>query len=185
MRMKPVRGRIFVPTVAAGLCSGALSGCAAINNSRLTVGNSAPASFTATSAIVESTEQSVTGLDRSQWQPMNITITSDGTQHRARLTTNGPRYVDDPARNRGIHPTAGTALDVKSHTGVLIAEAVAAPLHAALDVPLSLPRIVIAFLQGGVVASPAESYERAPVIQPPIPEPAIVPIEPGEVGAQQ
>ena len=80
---------------------------------------------------------------------------------------------------------AGTALDVKSHTGALIAEAVAAPLHAALDVPLSLPRIVIAFLQGGVVASPAESYERAPVIQPPIPEPAIVPIEPGEVGAQQ
>lgn len=170
---------------AMALVAALAGGCAGIDNSRVVVGGEEPPALVAPSeggdeTLVEAAEPSLDGLDRGHWASVDVEVKPDGTQHAPRLTTNGPRYADRPSRNRGLHPTVRTALDLESDGFGQWSEALAAPFHAGADVVLALPRMMIGLLRGGVVASPAERYQRFTPSDGPTIEPERAPIEPDQ-----
>lgn len=100
-----------------------------------------PDDAASTLAAVEPTH---TRLDRANWEPLQITVPNELAAHQPRYTQN---LIENThlARNRGDFPTALSANEYnhpKSADAQLF-EAVAAPVGAAADLVLLLPRAVV------------------------------------------
>jgi hypothetical protein len=112
---------------------------------------------------------SLTGISRANWEPTQILIPVDGTAHHpiyARRTT----WADKTARQRGMNPTATSALELYSGSEQQQEyEALNNQARALSDVVLMLPRM-LAWRPWGLRASPDEAYQR--YWHPERPEPA-------------
>jgi len=107
-----------------------------------------------------SSEPTLAGLDRSNWERTTLMVPVDGTAHR-------PTYVqriigtNSSARQRREYPTAESALEMTQGSGH--DQSIEAPLQhaqAAYDLVLGLPRMFLQ-LPYRTRWSPDESYERA------------------------
>jgi len=163
----------------------ALPGCVDANN-RLSVGAepteikfealSGPQPLAAADAPADAAFQrpddapSVVSLDRANWEPRALTQPVDYTLHRPHYRVPS-RYPDRLPRERGLHPTADTALDLSCRSDNQQAwQALGAPLGAFVE-GLSIPFRLIFEPQCGVWRSPDVAYERIPS-PPPAPAPA-------------
>jgi hypothetical protein len=140
------------------------AGCQSIDNDRLTIGDHVPPTFLpadqrAAERLTPATGPSLTGVDRGNWGSGQIVVATDGVQHHPRWTAARPAYTKSP-RTAGLHPTTETALTIDRANGAEVAEAAAAPFHAATDVIMLIPRM-FSHGPGAVRVSPAEAYERA------------------------
>lgn len=148
------------------------SGCAAIDNDRLSVGgaNLAPSIQRdgAPAALQPAAGPSITSVDRAEWQPVSAVIPVDQTAHRALYTRLQPRYARATARQRGEYPTPESAFDLGGDAGQQAWEALAGPARAGVDVALLLPRMAITAgdTASGTPASPDSAYQRRPSDSP-------------------
>lgn len=161
----------------------AISGCATIDNDRLTVaGDSLPVVAGAegheAAPLEQATGPSVTGVDRSHWPEHEIVVWQDGVRHHPHFTSEQPRFAKATARQRGAYPTAESALELGANPGAQVWEGFAAPVWGGMDVVLFLPRAVAIGGPGAMVASPDATYSRAPngALAPPL-EAAVEPVE--------
>lgn len=176
-------------TTALALLACTLAGCQSIDNDRLNVGGQTPPTFIPADQrtgerLTPATGPSLADAERTNWSASVIVVETDGVQHHPRWTKAQPAYVKTH-RAAGLHATADSALALDRTSGSEVAEALAAPFHAAGDVVMLIPRM---FPHGpGVVRiSPAEAYQRgsaadraempASALEPAaMPEPAPVP----------
>lgn len=162
--MTPARDtmRTMRPALTAVVCAVLLTGCAAIDNDRTTVGGQTLSALerSGSSRFDPAVSPSVIGPGRENWEPIEIVVAVDTVQHHPHLTTEQPWYARATPRQRGEHPNAITALDLNADEDAQVAEALAAPLHAGLDVVLALPRLIAS--GAGPQRSPTAFHERAP-----------------------
>lgn len=89
-------------------------------------------------------EPTHTRLDRANWEPLRIIVPNELAAHQPRYTKN---LIENTylARNRGDFPTALSANEYNhpKATDAQLFEAVAAPVGAAADLVLLLPRAVV------------------------------------------
>jgi hypothetical protein len=89
-------------------------------------------------------EPSHTRLDRANWEPIQITVPNELPAHQPRYTQN---LIENThlARNRGDYPTALSANEYNhpKAADAQVFEAVAAPVGAAADLVLLLPRAMV------------------------------------------
>lgn len=161
-------------------CLGA--GCATVDNDRLTVADqplpvTEDAEGRGAPPLKEATGPSVTGVDRSNWPEQEIVVWQDGVRHHPRFTTNQPRYANATARQRGAYPTAESALELGDDGGAQFWEGFAGPFYGGMDVLLFIPRAIAYGGPGSIVASPDDTYARAPGASAPPLEAAVEPIE--------
>lgn len=157
--------------------------CSTVDNARLDVAGVQPIGLSHADAhlgqsMTPATSPSLSGVSRAHWEPMTIELWPDGTQHWPRLTRGGPIKIDNTARQRGEHPTALTALEIEPDRWAEAQEWWAGPIHAAADVVMALPRVIVGVSNGWIVASPANRYARS-VVRYDGPEltPVMVPID--------
>ena len=100
---------------------------------------------------------SLRGIDRSHWRAIDFIVPNDATVHHPHLATPGPRLDHATARARAEYPTPASALEQGGGTGMIVLEAVAAPLWAACDAVLAIPRALFPRRD-----SPMTAYARAP-----------------------
>ncbi len=157
------------------------SGCATIDNDRLVVAGMEPPELASgdepyAAPMREATGPSLTGIDRSHWPEQEILVMQDGVHHHPRFTSNGPRYTNETARQRGEYPTAGSALELGGDCEAQVWEALAGPVWAGMDVVLFIPRAITRGGPGALVASPDDTYARAAGTTAPSLEAAVAPI---------
>lgn len=173
---------VLPPALLLGLI--AASGCATIDNDRLTVaGDSLPVVAGAegheAAPLQQATGPSVTSVDRTHWPEHEIVVWQDGVRHHPHFTSDQPRYAKATARQRGAYPTAESALELGADPGAQVWEGFAGPVWGGMDVVLFLPRAIAIGGPGALVASPDATYSRAPNGAPaPALEAAVEPIEP-------
>ncbi|MEO1130136.1 MAG: hypothetical protein AAFX05_10590 [Planctomycetota bacterium] len=138
-----------------------LCGCA-VDNDRLAIGNIngentvVLASIEQQSvALVEQSEPSVKGLDRSNWGSVEIVVPNDGVAHHAHFTRSMPDFDDSTSRGRGEHPTALSALETRGNAGTQVVEWLVWPFYVVGDIVLAIPRGIDHPQQ-----SPTEPYQR-------------------------
>lgn len=157
--------RMLVPT--ALFAALALTGCAH-DNDRLTLGdrtsNESVTLDTITSGpgISPAAGPSISSTQRTDWEPVTILCPPERVDSCPSLTQLQPQYSSD--RRHGNYPTADSALTLDDNR-MAAAEFASAPLWAAWDIVLMIPRSIAAPLR-----TPDEHYERsAPPAQTPTP----------------
>lgn len=157
------RPNTTIVLLASVLGAGAgLSGCTSADNDRFRFGGDdmLPAYRTLSETTPDPTP-SVTGLDRSHWEPVTLTAPVHGTAHRP---TYAPSAfdLDSMPRQRGEYPTVESALDLGERDHGADAW-LAARTHglALVDTVMLVPRMVIR-PPTATDWSPARSYSRIP-----------------------
>ena len=150
------------------------AGCVSDTNARLPLGSNVVLDTGEGDGVVASSV-SVIGLDRSNWGATTIRVPVDGTVHRATYART-VLYDDSLARQKGLFPTAETALETEGSAGMGAAEIAAQPGWALIDAalipirvamsppwkPVQSPRVNYkrtrpgGWLTGGVAPAPAE-----------------------------
>lgn len=142
--------------MALGACFG---GCVSDLNNRNVLGSNV-AIDGGPGAGVTASGANLHGLDRSNWDGTTIRVPVDGTAHRA--TYAGRRLYDNTlARQKGLYPTAESALELEGSWGLGAAEVAAQPGWAMLDVAL-LPVRIGMDPPWERRQSPARVYKRQP-----------------------
>ena len=109
-----------------------------------------------------SSEPSLMGVARDNWQPRVVTVPVDQVWHTAVYGVS-PAFTGETARQRGEHPTEATVLEMAGDAsrGRRMLEGLAAPLYGLADVVL-LPVRMVHTPPWALVSSPREAYERSP-----------------------
>lgn len=130
-----------------------------------------PAGFRSASALAAEDQpppaptvppRSVVGLARDNWGIVTVSVPNERPEHQPIYTRN---ITEDtgPARNRGQYPTVASANELRARNSneMQLLEAVEAPLAAAADIVLFVPRAL--FLRPWQTArTGTEPYRRAP-----------------------
>jgi hypothetical protein len=144
----------------------AASGCISPQNDRITIGQSTrleafetpqPRTVTLAERVAA---PSVTGIDRSGWQQTTLLVPVDGIYHHP---TYGDRVriTDKTARQRGLYPTAVSALELYNGSeGQQQAEAVLNQLVGVGNVIILPFRMVLCQLPWWRRMSPEDAYAR-------------------------
>jgi hypothetical protein len=157
-----------------------LAGCAKIDNDRLTVGPENVSSLSGpqdAQRLTPARGPSITSIGREDWEPVTITVWTDGVQHNDHLTDGGPHYTRAAARQRAESPTVDSSHELGLGGGAQAVEGLAAPFRAAWDVVMFLPRGIAAGSE--TRTSPRDRYERGlheDCVSPPL-APESAPIE--------
>lgn len=133
------------------------AGCVSDTNARLPLGSNVLLDRGEGDGV-EDSAVSVTGLDRSNWGATTIRVPVDGTVHRATYTRR-VLYDDSLARQKGLFPTAETALETEGDRGMGAAEIAAQPGWALIDAAL-IPIRVAMSPPWKPVQSPRANYKR-------------------------
>lgn len=115
---------------------------------------------------------SIVSLDRGNWGATDMRAYNDLSAHQPRYTKN-VLLNDTARRTRGEYPTAASAVDTGTGAGMdrQIQEAFVAPVAAAADVVLLVPRMVVAARPWQTTRTGLEPYERQPRMQTIVPAP--------------
>ncbi|MFI4896939.1 MAG: hypothetical protein ACIARR_03855 [Phycisphaerales bacterium JB059] len=133
------------------------AGCVSDTKARLPLGSNVLLD-TGEGDGVAGSAPSVRGLDRSNWGATTIRVPVDGTVHRATYTRT-VLYDDSLARQKGLFPTAETALETEGDRGMGAAEIAAQPGWALIDAAL-IPIRVAMSPPWKPVQSPRVNYKR-------------------------
>ena len=148
----------------------ALSGCTSPENDRFRFGEDGmiPA-FQSDAAALPTDDQipSVTGLDRSNWEPVVFVVPVQGTAHQPTYAP-GVFDLDSLPRQRGDYPTVETSLDLgEPDSGTEFWFAARTHGMAVVDTVMLLPRLVMRPHEA-TDWSPVGRYTRVPG-QDPVP----------------
>ena len=118
---------------------------------------------------------SVVSLERGNWGATQVTAPNDLSAHQPRYSQN-LLLNDTLRRTRGEYPTAASALDTGTSAGMdrQIQEALVAPLAAAADVVLFVPRAVVQARPDRPTRTGLEPYQRQPRVQTIVPPPLVI-----------
>lgn len=126
-----------------------LPACIAVDNDRHTIGRSVPVEVVSPPAsrldAVPADGPSVVSADRSNWQRTEYLVPIDGTYHAPQYTFMPAPTPTETRRQRGIAPTPTEALELSQTNGQQVAEAIAGPFVAAVEVLAMVPRMFIEF----------------------------------------
>ncbi len=126
-----------------------LGACVAVDNDRHTIGRTVPVEVVSPPAsrldAVPADGPSVLGADRSNWQRTEYLVPIDGTYHAPQYTFMPAPTPTETRRQRGIDPTPLEALELSQTNGAQIAEGIADPFVAAVEVLAMVPRMFIEF----------------------------------------
>lgn len=149
-------------TLVVLLGAAALTGCTSSENDRFRFGEDGMIPAFQSEAIGypdDGQPRSVTGLDRSGWEPMVFAVPVHGTAHQP---TYAPSMfdLDTLPRQRGEYPTAETCLDLgEPDCGTQVWFAARTHGVAVIDTVLLLPRLVMR-PPTATDWSPSRSYAR-------------------------
>ncbi len=109
----------------------------------------------------EEAKPSISGIERT-WAEVPVLVPNDLPAHQPRMTWS--HVEGDTPRARGVYPTAQSALTLGSsrQNDAQVKEAILAPLVAASDVVLGLPRFFAQHRPGRPTRTVAWPYERTP-----------------------
>lgn len=124
---------------------------------------SAPVYGVAGPVDVRTAQPSLVSLDRSNWGTTSIEVPNDFSAHQPRLSVNYINKESNP-RAQGKYPTERTALGLGTdrHNDEQILEAAAAPLVAASDILLLVPRAIVEMRPFRPTRTGGEPYARSP-----------------------
>lgn len=140
----------------------ALTGCAAVQNDRLTLSDVAAVregDGTQDAPAVEWSPRSIDGMDRSSWTLATVAVPADATLHPPAYQPHR-QLVDATARQRGEFPSAESAFELREGSGMAqLREAFLMPVLGLWDAVMIVPRMFIDH-PWDAVGSPGTEYQR-------------------------